>query len=177
MWTVQRQRWRPSPAEAAAEAASTGSNDHVTRTESRPSGSAAAHAAPPAAQRQLDFGDAALVEVQRQRHHGHARSLHFASQLFDLAAMQEQTALACGRVAEAPGRSVLGDVGVQEPEFAALLGRVGLGDRRLSGPEALDLAAFEGDPGFVAFLDEVVAAGLAVDRDRQAAIPNGARHV
>src|ERR1043165_5107412 len=70
----------------------------------------------------LDLGDAAVVEIDRERHQRDAGALGGADQPVDLALLQQQLAGASRRVAEMLGRLVFREIGVVEEELAVLLG-------------------------------------------------------
>src|SRR5258705_5669510 len=61
-------------------------------------------------ERKLDLGAALVVEIELERHQGHALPLDRADQLADLALVQQQFARTLRRVIEAPGLQILGDV-------------------------------------------------------------------
>src|SRR5690606_21127477 len=70
---------------------------------------------------ELDLGDAPLVEIERKRDQGDALALHLADQAIALALVQQQFARTPGLVIELARRLVFRDVGVEQPDLAALL--------------------------------------------------------
>src|SRR5258708_13956305 len=77
----------------------------------------------------LDLGAAARIEIELQRHDRAALALDGADQLVDLLAVQQELARPARLMIEAVARGVFGDVGIDQPGFAALLGDIGFGDR------------------------------------------------
>src|SRR5215469_10304165 len=63
-----------------------------------------------AGERKLDLGAALFVEIELERHEGHALALDRAGELVDLAAVQQELAGALGRMVEAAALQVFGDV-------------------------------------------------------------------
>src|SRR5262249_3593924 len=88
---------------------------------------------------ELALGDAALVEIERERHQRHALPADGADHAAQLLLVDEELALAARLVVEARRRLVLGDVGVDEPELAALFGRIGLVDAGVARAQHLHL--------------------------------------
>src|ERR1044072_560572 len=113
-------------------------------------------------ERELDLGAALVVEIELQRHQGHAVALDRADQLVDLALVQQQFARTLRRVIEAPGLQIFGDVGIDQPDLAAPRVGIGFGDRGLAGAQRLHLAAGERDAGLELLADLVVETRLAV---------------
>ena len=90
----------------------------------------------------FDFGDAALVEVRSNRNEGEPLLLDLGFELAYLPRPSEQLSSAIG-IALLDGliEGIWGDVHPDEPKLIVLDGRVGLFERRLPLPEALDLDA------------------------------------
>src|SRR5262245_34819177 len=118
-----------------------------------------------AGERQLDLGAALLVEIELERHQRHALALDRASELVDLAPVQQELARTLGRMIETAALKIFGDIGVDEPDFAAARIRIGFGYRRLALPQRLDLGAGQCDPGLERLTDLVVESSLAVVGD------------
>ena len=76
--------------------------------------------------------------------------------------MQQQLARPARLVIEAVGLQIFGDIGVEEPDLAALLARIALPDRRLAAAQRLHLGAGQRDAGLEGLADLVVEARLAV---------------
>src|SRR5207237_7567581 len=72
-----------------------------------------------AGERKLDLGAALFVEIELERDERHDLALDRTPELVDLAAVQQQPTRALGRMVEAAGLQIFGDVGVDEPELAA----------------------------------------------------------
>src|SRR5262245_26669596 len=70
-----------------------------------------------ARKRELDLGAALFVEIELERHKRHALALDRAGELVDLAPMQQELARALGRMVEAAGLQVLGNIGVDQPDL------------------------------------------------------------
>ncbi|MNV04344.1 hypothetical protein D3C71_946360 [compost metagenome] len=66
---------------------------------------------------------------------------------------------------EAVGLQIFRQVGIDEPDFIALVRRVGFGDIRLAFAQRLDLGAGQHEPCLVGINDLVVETGLAVFRN------------
>src|ERR1051325_456037 len=116
-------------------------------------------------QRDLDLGAALVVEIDLERHDGHALALDRTHQLVDLAAMQQELARPLRRMVEATGLLVFGDVGVDQPQFTVTRRRVGLSDAGLAGAQRLDLAAGERHARLEGLVDRVIEPRLAVIGD------------
>jgi hypothetical protein len=71
-----------------------------------------------APERDLDLGAALGIEIELERHEGHAFALDGADQFIDLALVQQQLARTLGRVIEPARLQIFGDVGVVEPDLA-----------------------------------------------------------
>src|ERR1700730_11062085 len=110
----------------------------------------------------LDLGAAARIEIELQRHDGAALALDGADQLVDLLAVQQELARPARLMIEAVARGVFGDVGIDQPGLAALLGDIGFGDRAAPPAQRLDLGAGQRQPSLEGLLDEVVVPRLAV---------------
>src|SRR5262245_47012783 len=118
-----------------------------------------------ARERELDLGAALGVEIELERHERHAIALDRPHQLVNLPAVQEQFAHALGRMIEAAGLQVFGDVGIDEPDLAAAGVRIGLRNRRLALPQRLYLRTGERDAGFKGLVDLIVESRLAIVGD------------
>src|SRR6185312_10313311 len=113
----------------------------------------------------LDLGDAALVEVDRQRHQCHALAFRRAQQLVALLAVEQQLARPPFLVVEAVGRFVYRDMGIEQPQLALHLAGIGFRDAGMAAAQALHLAAQQHDAGLQRLVDEVIVAGAAILRD------------
>src|SRR3989338_4610211 len=78
--------------------------------------------------RQLDLGDASIIEVDAERHKGHALAVNLAQQPVDLALVHQELAGGPGLVGGGTGGGVFRDVGVVEVKLAAAIGGIGLAD-------------------------------------------------
>src|SRR4051794_26732333 len=115
--------------------------------------------------RQQELGAAALVEVKLQRDQRHAFALDRAHQAVDLLFMQQQLARPLRLVIEAVGLQIFRDVGVDQPDLAALGIGVGFRDRGLAVADRLDLGAGQRDAGLDRVVDRIVEPRLAILRD------------
>src|SRR5438874_2717874 len=115
-----------------------------------------------AGERKLDLGAALFVEIKLERNERHALALDRARELVELAAVQQQPTRALGRMVEAAGLQIFGDVGIDQPELAATGIGVGFADRGLADTERLHLGPGERDAGLEHLADLVVEARLAV---------------
>src|SRR5688572_456360 len=77
---------------------------------------------------ELDLGDAARVEVERERHEGHALARDGADQAAQLALVDEQLSRPLRLVVELVAAVILGDMGVEQPQLAAHLAGMRVGD-------------------------------------------------
>src|SRR5262249_44705066 len=109
------------------------------------------------------FGKAALVEIDAERHDGHALALDEAAQLVLLLAVEQQLARPAGLVV-LPRRLVFRDVGADEVERAVALGGIGFVDARLTLAQHLDLGAEQHHAGLDRILDQVVVTRPAILR-------------
>src|SRR4029079_608583 len=113
---------------------------------------------------ELQLGPA-TAQVQPQRHDREALRLRLAQQLIDLLAMKEELAGPLGLVvvpvAGLPGRDVQAD----EPRFAVLDARVGVGQADLPGSDALDLGPGQHDAGLEGLLDRELVPRSSVEGD------------
>ena len=116
-------------------------------------------------ERDLDLRPALLVEIDLQWHHGHALALGRHDQPADLALVQQQFARPLRLMIETVGLQVFGDIGVDEIERAALLGRIALTDRTLAAAQGFDLRAGEHDARLEGLADLVGKARLPVVGD------------
>src|SRR5205814_2705380 len=96
-----------------------------------------------ARKRQLDFGAPLFVEIELERNERHALALDRSGKLVDLTAMQQQLALAFGRMIEAAALQVFRDVGIDQPNFPAAGIGIGFGDRRLALAQRFHLRSEE----------------------------------
>src|SRR4051812_42249830 len=81
---------------------------------------------------ELDLSSAEAVEVDRERHQGHALPRHRAEHLVDLARREEKLPRTLGLMVEAVAMAELGDVGVDQPNLPLLHLGIALGDRALA---------------------------------------------
>ena len=79
--------------------------------------------------------------------------------------MQQQLAVAARLVVVAVALLEWGDMGVDQPRLAPLDARVGIGQVRLAGTDALDLGAGQDEARLERIGDGVVVARLAIERD------------
>src|SRR5689334_9999131 len=107
-----------------------------------------------AGQGELDL-DAAVLEVEPGRDERQAALGDLRRQLVDLAAVEQQLAVAVRVVRGDRGLLVCGDVEPDEPELAAARVREGPLQDRVALAERLDLAPGQGEPGLDA-LEQVV---------------------
>src|SRR6266481_4568644 len=114
---------------------------------------------------ELAFGNAAGVEIDRERHNRHALPIDAALQLFHLALAQQKFARPLGRVVVAVGRRIFGDIGVDQKKLAVLLGGEGFGDAGATPAQRFHLAAQQHQSGFQRVLDEIIMPRLAILRD------------
>src|SRR5258706_6173079 len=129
-----------------------------------------------ARQPQLDLGAAAL-EVDPQRDQGEALALDLAGDAVDLAAMEQQLAWASRLMIEIGAGLLVGrDMYIVEPGLAA--DDAGVAAAQVEPPTAhrLDLAAGQGQPGLVGFLDKIIMSRLAVIRHSLVEVPIAACH-
>src|SRR5262249_38730390 len=109
--------------------------------------------------------DARALEIDRERHDRDPLLAHLGSPGLDLPLVGQQLALAGrGRVVRVP-RGDPGNVRGDEPQLAAPHQAVGLLDRALPRPQALDLGPLESDPALELLQEVVEVARLAVGRD------------
>ena len=106
-----------------------------------------------------------LVEIELERHDGHALALDRADQPVDLALVQQQFARPLRRMIEAARLQIFRNVGIDQPDLAAARVGIGFCDRRLAGAQRFHLAAGEHDAGLECLADLVVEARLAVVGD------------
>src|SRR6056297_3702831 len=74
----------------------------------------------------LDLGDAAMVEVQDQRHERHALALSLVPQARQFLARYQELAPAALLVTECLGLLVRRDIGIDQPQFPVIDGGVAL---------------------------------------------------
>src|SRR5262245_57953346 len=128
-------------------------------------------------QRQPQLGAAAGIEVELERHHGHALALHRDRELVDLVLVQQQAAGAAGVVLEEGAcLLVLRDVRVDEEDAAVLGAGVAFGDVGLARAQRLHVGAGELDAGLPGVLDTVLEARPSVLHHRLAAVVVLGRH-
>src|SRR5439155_24120369 len=108
----------------------------------------------------------ALADVQAQGHDRLALLLRPTEQLVDLRAAEEELAGALGLVVGAVALLERGDMGADQPRFAALDARVGIGEVDLARPDGLDLGPGQHEAGLERLVDGVFVAGSAVEGDR-----------
>src|SRR5690606_35227612 len=87
-------------------------------------------------------------------------------ELVDLLAMQQQLALAAGRVVRPRAVQIFRDVGSVEPRFTVLDEDVSVDQRGATHAQRLDLAAREHETRLVSVEDVVVVPRLLVRRDQ-----------
>src|SRR5688572_5603813 len=81
---------------------------------------------------ELDFGPAARIEIDGERNERHALARDRAEHLADLPLVEEQLARPFRLVIMAVAVAELGDVGVDQPDFAVLHLGIAFGDRSLA---------------------------------------------
>jgi hypothetical protein len=116
-------------------------------------------------ERKLDLGAALFVEIELERNERHALAVHRARELVDLPPVQQKLAGAFRGVVEASTLQVFGDVGVDEPDFAAAGVGIGLCDRGLPLAQRFHFGAGQCDAGFEGLANLVVEARPAVVGD------------
>lgn len=68
-------------------------------------------------EREFDLGDATIVEIELERHDGHALAFFGDRHLVNFTGMQKQAPLAAGLMLEkVSGTWVFGNVGVDQPD-------------------------------------------------------------
>ena len=98
--------------------------------------------------RDLELGDATLVEVELERHHRHSLPLNGLREARDLALVQQQAAWTAWIVLEERGGlTVLGDVRVDQEDAAVLDRGIALRDIGLARAQRLDLGTGELEAG------------------------------
>ena len=109
-----------------------------------------------------EFGIAPGVDEEEHGHDGEAAFLGAGLEFLQLAAVEEQFAVALGTVAPEGTELVLGDVHVPHEEFVADEGAPGVGEVGLAFAYALDFAAHEGEARGVLVEEEVLEGGAFV---------------
>src|SRR5712671_2400917 len=118
-----------------------------------------------ARERNLDLGAALFIEIELERHERHALTLDGASELVDLAAVQQQFARPFGRMVEASTLPVFRNIGIDEPDLPIASVRVGFSDRGLAQAQRLDLGAGQRDAGLEDLANFIIEARLAIVGD------------
>ena len=114
-----------------------------------------------AGQRELDL-DAALLEVEPRRNQRQTLLAHLAPEIVDLVAMQEQLAVALGRMRPDRALRVVGDRGADEPDLVAPHVGVRVADLDVAVTQRLDLRAGEHETRLDTVEQLVVVPGTAV---------------
>ena len=113
--------------------------------------------------RHRDFAlDLALLQIDLGGNQRKALLARFAQQFIDLAAVQQQLAVADGRMVLAVAVRILADVGVHEPGLVVLNHGEGFFELDLAVLGGLDLGAGEYHAGLEALHQEIVVACLPV---------------
>jgi hypothetical protein len=107
----------------------------------------------------LDFS---FEEIQRQRNEREVTVLDFAYERVDLATVQQKLSVATRLVVGPRAVVIFGNVQVTQPDFAVVDGCVGVGQRRLTVPQAFNFSAEQNYPGLEHVQDRIVVSGLAI---------------
>src|SRR6185295_8572334 len=118
-----------------------------------------------ARQGEFDLGAASFVEIELERNKRHALALDRPDQFVDLPAMKQKLARPLWRMVEPVCLQVLGNVGIDQPDFAVASVGIGFGDRRLAETQRFHFGAVERETGLHRVVDEIVEARLAIVGD------------
>ncbi|QTK79100.1 hypothetical protein AT6N2_C1334 [Agrobacterium tumefaciens] len=116
-------------------------------------------------ERQFQLCAALVVEVDLQGHQRHAFAIDAGAQAVDLALVQQQFPAAARLMVEAVGLQIFRQMGIDEPDFIALVRGIGFGNIRLAFAQRLDLGAGQHQSCLIGVDDFVVEPGLAVFRN------------
>ena len=121
-------------------------------------------------ERDLRF-DAPVFEVQAQRHNRVPLRLRLAREFLDLMGVQQQLALALGRMVVPRAVEVFGDIGAFEPDLASLVDRdERLGERGATFAQRFDFGSGQDQTRLIGVFDGIVVPCALVLRDQLDAV-------